>query len=88
MKKPSREDILNGWLKYYDTTIEEIKTLHDEEILKSPDWFKLYPVTQEQHDEWVIWAKEYIKKTTKLSKKFVDKNWGFVYIDCAPNVIK
>lgn len=88
MKKPSREDILNGWLKYYDTTIGEVKTLHDEELLKSPDWFKLYPVTQEQHDEWVIWAKEYIRKVTKMSKKFIDRGWGMVYLDCAPNIIK
>lgn len=88
MKKPSREDILNGWLKYYDTTVEEVIRLHDEEILKDSDWFKIYPVTQEQHDEWVIWAKEHIKKVTKMSKKFVDKNWGIIYLDCAPNIIK
>ena len=88
MKKPSREDIINGWLKYYNTTVEEVISTLPKELLDTPDWFKLYPVTQEQHDEWVKWAKGYIKKVTKMSKRFVDVHWGFVYLDCAPNIIK
>jgi len=88
MKKgnPSREDLLNGWLKYHNTTVEEVVANHPKEFLENPDWFKSYPVTQEQHDEWVEWAEEYLRKTTGLSKKLLQRSWGMVYLDCAPYV--
>lgn len=88
MKQPSREHILNLWLKYHNTTVEEIVKKHPKEVLKDIKWFDLYSVTQEQHDEWVNEAKKYIKSITKLSKKYIDRKWGLIYLDCAPNIIK
>ena len=60
---------------------------HDKNILESPDWFKLYSVTQEQHDEWVNWAKEHVRKITKMSKKMINNVWWTIDLDCSPNVI-
>lgn len=88
MRKVNREDLLNGWLKYHNTTVAEVITKHPKEVLDSPDWFKLYPCTQEQHDEWLTWAKEYTKKVTGIRGLLFDKSWGFVYLDCAPYVKK
>lgn len=86
MKKIDRNDLLNGWLKYHNTTAEEVIKNHPKEVLQSPEWFKLYPCTQEQHDEWVLWAKDFIKKQTKMSKKMIDREWWVVYLDCSPYV--
>jgi hypothetical protein len=87
-KQITRDEILNGWLKYHNTTVEEVIKKHTTEELSSPDWFKIYEVTQEQHDEWQNWAKELIRKRYKYSKKMVDKGWWIVYFDNAPNIKK
>ena len=86
MKKIDRNDLLNGWLKYHNTTVEEVVNNHPKEVLQSPEWFKLYPCTQEQHDEWELWAKNLIRKQTKFPKKMIDREWPFIYLDCSPYV--
>lgn len=83
-----RNDLLNGWLKYHNITVTDVINNHTKEELNTPDWFKLYPVTQEQHDEWEKWAINYIATKTKYSKSYIKNHWGFVYLDCAPNIIK
>lgn len=87
MKQVNREDLLNGWLKYWNTTVEEVVKRHPKEFLRDSDWFRAYAVTQEQHDEWEKWAKEHVRKTTKLPKRFIDKIWGFTYLDVVPDII-
>lgn len=87
-KKVGRTDLLNGWLKYHNTTVEEVIKNHLEEVLKSPDWFKLYPCTRQQYEEWVLWAKDLIKKTTKCSNVLLDHDWPWIYLDSSPYVIK
>ena len=88
MKTIDRSVLMDWWLqKYHNTTCEEVVRNYPEEA-KTPQWFKLYPVTQKQHDEWEKWAKDYVKKVTKLPKKYIDRHWGFVYLDCSPDVIK
>lgn len=87
MKQVSREDLLNGWLKYHNTTAQEVVEKHPEEA-KTPSWFALYKVTPEQHDEWVKWAKAFIKKETKISKELLDRQWGMIYLDCSPSVMQ
>jgi len=46
----SREDLLNGWLRYHNTNVDEVLKKHTKDELLSPDWFKLYPCTQEQYN--------------------------------------
>ena len=83
----TREDYLNWWLKkYHNTSVEEVIETHDKETLESPDWFKLYPVTQQQHDAWEKWARKQFKKEHRLTDKGVDRYWGFTYLDVAPYV--
>jgi len=83
--KTTRDDILNGWLKYHNTNVEEVVEKYPEEI-KSPEWFKLFPCTQEQCDEWENWAKDLLKKKDKLKNWEIDRMWGFIYLDCSPYV--
>ena len=86
MKKVNREDLINGWLRYHNTNVDEVLNKHTKDELLSPDWFKLYPCTQEQYNEWEAWAKEHTRKVTKLSNRMINKLWWSVVLDCAPYV--
>lgn len=86
MKTIDRDYLIDGWLKYHNTNCKEVIEKYPEEI-KTPAWFSLFKVTQEQHDEWVKWAKEYLIKGCKIPKKIVERGWGMVYLDCSPSVI-
>ena len=59
--------------------------MHPEEI-KSPEWFKLYPCTQAQYDEWKGWAEKEAAKDNKASVKWVKRNFWSIELDCAPYV--
>lgn len=86
MKTVSGEELLDWWLfKYHYTNSKEVAKKYPEEV-KSPNWFKMFPVTQEQHDEWKSWAMSHIKKVTKLPKAFIKSTWWSVELDCAPYV--
>lgn len=88
MKKVNPDVLMNWWLgKYHNTSLTEVIATHSEETLHSPEWFKLYPVTEEQYEEWKAWAKEYVRKETKCSKKTVDRGWGWIDLQTAPYVI-
>jgi hypothetical protein len=86
MKTVKRDDLLNGWLKYHNTSVEQVILKHPKEELSSPDWFKLYAVTQDQYDEWEKWAKEYLKKRAKISKLLIARQWAMICLDCAPAI--
>lgn len=81
----NRYILINEWLKYHDTNANEVIQKHPEEV-KTGDWFRLYPVTQEQHDDWVIWAKEYIKNELKISNRMLNHDWPWVYLDTSPSI--
>jgi hypothetical protein len=87
------EDLINWWLKkYHNTNLEQVKKDHPEWLEKpaehTRDFYAAYMVTQEQHDEWEKWAKEYTKKVTGLSKAFIDRSWWTVYLNISPQIIK
>jgi len=87
-KSVSISELQNYWLeKYHNTNVNEVLTKYPEEA-KTSKWYDLYPVTQEQHDEWEAWAKEYIRKRTKLSKKLIEHDWCWIHLDASPNIIK
>lgn len=90
MKKVDPYVLLDGWLKYHNTTMKEVEENHPEwkenPSMHSREFYKKYAVTQEQHDEWEAWAKEYTKKSTKIRGKLFDRSWTWVYLDTAPNV--
>lgn len=83
--KTTRDDILNGWLKYHNTNVDKVVEKYPKEI-KSPEWFELFPCTQGQCDEWEKWAKDLLKKKDKLKNWEIDRIWGIIYLDCAPYV--
>lgn len=87
MKTVDRDVLLDWWLtKYHNTSVKEIISKYDKETLMSADWFKMFPVTKEQEQEWIRWAKSYIKKETKMSKYMVERQWPYIYLDCSPYV--
>lgn len=84
--KLTNNDIIEYWLlKFHGLTVKELME-KEPELVKSPTWFQNYPVTQEQHDDWVQWAIKSISKDQKLSKKYVSRNWQLIYLDTAPTV--
>jgi hypothetical protein len=82
----TKDEIMDYWLgKFHNTSCKELIEKHPEEI-KSPKWFDLFPVTQEQHDEWYDWAIALIAKRTRMSKKYAQKAFVFEYLNTAPNI--
>lgn len=82
------EDLVNGWLfKYYGVNIEDVPEKYPD-IKDSRDFYKRFPVTQSQYDEWEAWAKEQLYKIFKrrYSKKYIDRKWGMMSLNCAPSV--
>lgn len=83
---PSRDELMDMWLiKYHNITAKEVAEKYPEEA-KSPEWFKLFPCTQEQCDAWEKEVKELYKKKYKISKRLLERAWPFVYLDCSPYV--
>ena len=86
MKAVSRKELLDWWLfKYHYTNSKEVAEKYPEEC-KSPDWFKMFPVTQEQYNEWKGWAVSHIRNVTKMSKGYGDRIWWEVELNCAPYI--
>lgn len=86
MKKQqlSKDDLINYWLhKAYGITLNEVPT----DILKN-DFFRTYPVSKELDNEWNEWMIDKLSKHFKRSKKWVLQNYGFIYLDTAPVIIK
>ena len=86
MRQYDRTEIINGWLKYHNTTVDEILKKYPKEC-KSGEWFSLFKVTQEQHDEWVVWAKKRIKQMCKVSDLVINKSWPYIYLNDSPTII-
>lgn len=68
-------------------TKEQQKTICENVGRVSRDFYSSYMVTQEQHDEWEKWAKEYTKKVTGIKGKLFDRSWWSVYLNTSPSVI-
>lgn len=85
-KIPTREVLLDEWLKYHNTSVNKIIKIHSKEVLESPDWFKLYSCTQKQADKWEKWAIKYLTKSTGYPQEYIERKWGFVYLDCVPYI--
>ena len=92
-KKVNIEDLVNWWLeKYHNTNLDKVKEENPEwkenPQAHSREFYQKYQVSQEAHDEWLQWAKNYTKKVTGIKGKLFDKSWGWVYLNCAPSIIK
>lgn len=87
------EDLINWWLtKYHNTNLQKIKEKHPE-WEKDPhkysiEFYETYMVTEEQHDEWEEWAKEYVRKITHLPKALIDRGWWSIYLNVSPQIMK
>ena len=87
-KELTDTDLYNGWLvKYHGLTVEELMQ-KEPELCQTPEWYKKYAVTQEQHDEWYEWAITEICKFRKCSRKFAERNFSFDYLNISPSVKK
>ena len=87
-KQLTMEDYRNWWLqKYHNTNCEEVLKNYPEES-KSIEWYKIFAVTQEQHDEWYEWALNTLAKERRVSKKLARRMFSLPYLDAAPSIIQ
>jgi hypothetical protein len=56
-----KEDLIDLWLKYHNTTFNKELKEHGIENHTSIEWFDKYPVTEEQYDSWVEEVKKYLE---------------------------
>lgn len=85
-KELNAADFYNWWLqKYHNTTVQEIME-KEPELAKTPDWYKKYAVTQEQHDEWLEWAIQTIMNHYNWKRDRARKEFCFSYLNIAPSV--
>ena len=84
-KELTLDYLRDGWLKYHNTTSAEVVEKHPE-LCKTPDWFKLYKVSQAQLDEWHEWMINEIAKYKRCSKKFAREHSWLIYLDIAPTI--
>lgn len=90
-KELTQEMLIDLWLsRYHNTTLNEVIKEHpewmDEPQKHSKDFYNTYAVTQEQHDEWYDDAKKIVKDYYNLSKKEVNKQFMWIYLNVAPTV--
>ena len=81
------EDYFRDWWlqKYHNTNSKELVE-KEPELCKTIEWFKKYPCTQEQHDEWYDWAIGEVMKKYKFTKKRAKYNFCFIYLNVSPYV--
>ena len=86
MKKLTTEqciEILDYWLvKAYNIKFMDVP----EELRKSVDFYRTYPVSQELYDEWSDWAFKYIKEKLRCSKRYIKLGWWDIEFTLAPMV--
>ena len=87
-KQLTTEEIMDYWLeKGHGISIKWLID-NEPELIKSPEWYKKYAVSQELHDEWYEWATAKIAKHYKWSQKFAKRQFAIEYLNCSPSVIK
>lgn len=84
MKKLTESDIIEIVDYWFEKAYNKSVMSLTEEQRKARDFYANYPVSQALHDEWVEWAKAYIKAKTKCSKKYLERGWVWVYLQLAP----
>jgi hypothetical protein len=85
-KELNAEDFYNYWLvKFHNITVKELME-KEPELVKSPDWYKKYAVTQEQHDEWYTWAIDTIAKYYRCGKKVAKRRFVWDYLNLSPSI--
>lgn len=88
-KQLTEEMLINWWLeKYHNITLEDVKKLHPDWNEKNSQYFyDTYPVTEEQHDEWRKWAFNEFWKWQGMGKRYAEKSFTWVYLNCAPKIV-
>ena len=83
----TESEFYNAWLKYHNTTIEELIE-KEPELMKTVEWYNKYAVTQEQHDEWYEWAIKRLCSYYRCGRKYAQRSFTFNYLNLAPNIVK
>jgi hypothetical protein len=99
LKNTKKEDIhegmlVNVWLEEFFNII--LKDLEADKRFSKKDgtakpnsvkkFYKTYAVTQKQHDWWHNLMVEILVKKYKVSKKYFEKTWCFMYLNCSPMI--
>lgn len=80
------EHIRDYWLQKWHGIDTKWLIDNEPELIKTPDWYKKYAVTKEQHDEWYDWAITTIAKDRRCSKKMARRLFVWDYLNLSPTV--
>ena len=87
-KELTAEYIRDYWLKKAFNIDSAWLVENEPELIKTPEWYKKYAVSQELHDTWYEWAICEIAKSRRISKKFARRGFAFDYLNLAPTVVE
>jgi hypothetical protein len=89
LRQEFTENYVRDWwlIKYHNTNCEQVKEKYPTESLTG-EWYKLFKVTQEQHDEWYEWFITEVAYRWGWSKKMAEYQTAFAYLNVAPDVKK
>lgn len=85
-KQLTADDLHNLWLKPYHGITVKWLIENEPELIKTPDWYKKYAVTQEQYDEWYDKALVEICKYYKISRKQAIRSTVMYFLNIAPSI--
>ena len=99
LKKTKKEDLdqsllVDVWLEeFFGITLQSLvgdpRFYHKNTDFKknsSALFYKTYSVTEEQYNWWNDLMMEILPKKHKVSKEVFKKTWGFLHINCAPQI--
>jgi hypothetical protein len=85
-KQVTADDLYNLWLEPYHGITVQWLVDNEPELIKTPEWYKKYAVTQAQYEEWYERALVEICKSYRISKKQAIRRTMFDFLNIAPSV--
>jgi hypothetical protein len=87
LREEFTENFVRDWwlTKYHNTTCAEIAEKYPVEAANG-DWYKLFKVSQEQHDEWYTWFISEVKRRWGFTKKMAEYQTAIAYLNVSPSV--
>lgn len=87
-KQLTADDLYNGWLTPYHGITVQWLVENEPELIKTPEWYKKYAVSQSEHDAWYEWAITELCKQYRYSRKRAKYMFAFEYLNISPSVKK
>jgi hypothetical protein len=87
--RPHEEWFIDWWLeKYHDTSLQEVIELHPEWMAEKEkhtrDFYKSYQCTDEQAEEWHLWALEMVSWLLMVDREEARRQFVWTFLNVSP----